>query len=81
MLGIFNSRGKDAYQKGFGQGYELGFQMGQLEAVNKIWALAMAIHMDTEVLRRVKGLLNRGLKTLAEKQIELMLKKAQEGKL
>jgi len=81
MLGIFNSRGKDAYQKGFGQGYKLGFQMGQLEAANKIWALAMAIHMDTEALRRVKELLDRGPKTLAEKQIELILKKAQEGKL
>jgi len=56
--------------------------MGQLEAVNKIWALAMAIHMDTEALRRVKELLNRGPKTLAEKQIELILKKAEEeGKL
>ena len=82
MFGIFRRRNRQAYDCAFQQGFKLGFQMGQLEAMKKIWALARAIHMDTEALRRVKELLNRGPKTLAEKQIELILRKAEkEGKL
>lgn len=82
MLGVFKSRGKDAYQRGFGQGYKLGFQMGQFEAAKKMWALAKAMDMDTEALRRVGELLDRRPKTLAEKQIETILWKAEEeGKL
>ena len=75
---IFKSQGKDVYQEGFGQGYKLGFQMGQLEAIKKIWALAMAIDMDTEALCQVRELLDRRPKTLAEKQVEAILWKAEE---
>jgi len=52
--------------------------MGQLEAIKKIWALAMAIDMDTEALCQVRELLDRRPKTLAEKQVEAILWKAEE---
>ena len=81
MFRIFGPRPKDTYQEGFGQGYRLGFQTGQLEAIKKTWALAMAMGIDAEALRRVGELLER-TKTLAEKQIEVILRKAdEEGKL
>jgi hypothetical protein len=52
--------------------------MGQLDSVKKIWALAKAMDMDARALHRMRKALGRGPRTLAEKQIELILGKAEE---
>ena len=72
-------RDKDAYEKGLSLGYRVGYQAGQIEVLNRIWAALK----DTELLLEIGKVLKKDEpKTLAEKQIELILKKAEEeGKL
>jgi hypothetical protein len=47
--------------------------------MNRIWALAQRIEMDTELLLKMRDeLMEARPKTLAEKQIEAILWKAEE---
>ncbi|MFC1593111.1 hypothetical protein ACFL4C_03760 [Candidatus Omnitrophota bacterium] len=82
MFGIVRRPKKQTHDSGFQLGFRLGFQMGHLEAVHKIWALAKAIDLDAEALRRAGEFFDRESEVLAEKQIQAILQKAEEeGKL
>jgi len=73
----------DNWAKAVTLGYERGYLAGQIEAMNRIWALAQRMELDTESLIRMHDeLIEARGKTLAEKQIEAILWKAEEdGKL
>ncbi len=69
----------ELYGKAAGHGYRLGFQVGQVEATNRLWTLICAMNGDTELLRRLRDrLMETRPKTFVEKQVEAILWKAEE---
>jgi len=73
----------DGYDEGLNRGYKLGFLMGQVEAMNKLWKLAHTLGVDTRRLLELrKQLLDSQPKTLVERQVDEILRKAEkEGKI
>jgi hypothetical protein len=64
----------DNWAKAVALGYRRGYLAGQIEVMNRIWALAQRIEMDTELLLKMRDeLMEARPKTLAEKQIEAIL--------
>jgi hypothetical protein len=60
-------------------GYKHGYLAGQIEAMNRIWALVQRMELDTQLLLKMRDeLMEARPKTLAEKQIEAILWKAEE---
>jgi len=73
----------DNWAKAVALGYKRGYLAGQIEAMNRIWAVAHRIGLDTQLFLKLHDeLMEAKAQNPVDTEIEAILRKAEEeGKL